>query len=141
MMDEHEQCKIDENELQEDMEAIRARAATWLLMAQRAEAAEAERDRLREALADVRAVFVKLHELWDSDRDVHAGKLVIACLDPSIHYNPLAGKVAAAIAKDEERCRAARSDGECIHPDCPQLLDGEPARSGRSCPLPWGDDE
>jgi len=34
-----------------------------------------------------------------------------------------------------QRCRAARSDGECIYSRCPQLRDGEPARSGRHCPL------
>lgn len=31
------------------------------------------------------------------------------------------------------RC-AASSDGDCSHPKCPQLRDGEPARSGRHCP-------
>jgi hypothetical protein len=30
------------------------------------------------------------------------------------------------------------SDGECDWPDCPQLRDGEPEKTGRSCPLyPW----
>ena len=38
-------------------------------------------------------------------------------------------------------CQAARSDGECFHPDCPQIRDGEPRRSGRSCPLPSPWDE
>lgn len=32
------------------------------------------------------------------------------------------------------KCRA-QEDGDCDHPDCPQLRDGEPARTGRSCPL------
>lgn len=32
------------------------------------------------------------------------------------------------------RCHAAR-DGECFWSDCPQLRDGEPARSGRHCPI------
>jgi hypothetical protein len=31
-------------------------------------------------------------------------------------------------------CRADR-DGDCTHKDCPQLRDGEPAKSRRSCPL------
>lgn len=39
-----------------------------------------------------------------------------------------------------KNCAAARSDGECIHKHCPQNRDGEPAASGRSCPLPWWDD-
>jgi hypothetical protein len=30
---------------------------------------------------------------------------------------------------------AADSDGECAHAQCPQLRDGEPAKSGRHCPL------
>lgn len=30
------------------------------------------------------------------------------------------------------------SDGDCDWPDCPQLRDGEPEKTGRSCPLyPW----
>lgn len=32
------------------------------------------------------------------------------------------------------RC-AAGKDGECAHPHCPQVRDGEPAASGRHCPL------
>jgi hypothetical protein len=29
----------------------------------------------------------------------------------------------------------ADSDGECNHPLCPQIRDGEPEKTGRSCPL------
>ena len=32
------------------------------------------------------------------------------------------------------RCQAD-DDDYCIHPDCPQLRDGEPKKSGRHCPL------
>lgn len=39
-----------------------------------------------------------------------------------------------------ERCAAAR-DGECIHQQCPQLRDNEPAKSGRHCPLDHDEDE
>ncbi len=35
---------------------------------------------------------------------------------------------------------AADRDGDCTHPECPQLRDGEPTKSGRSCPL-WEDDD
>lgn len=35
------------------------------------------------------------------------------------------------------RCQADQ-DGECQRPGCPQLEDGEPAKSGRFCPLPSG---
>lgn len=39
------------------------------------------------------------------------------------------------------RCAADR-DGECVHAQCPQLRDGEPAKSRRHCPLDnWSDDE
>lgn len=31
-------------------------------------------------------------------------------------------------------CHADR-DGECHWSECPQLRDGEPAKSGRSCPI------
>jgi hypothetical protein len=38
------------------------------------------------------------------------------------------------------RCHAHR-DGECSHSMCPQLRDGEPAKSGRHCPIDnWGDE-
>jgi hypothetical protein len=36
-------------------------------------------------------------------------------------------------------CRAA-VDGECVWKGCPQLRDGEPRRTGRSCPLVWPQD-
>lgn len=37
-------------------------------------------------------------------------------------------------ARQLVHCAAAR-DGECAHERCPQLRDGEPAKSGRHCPL------
>lgn len=36
---------------------------------------------------------------------------------------------------------AAGSDGECNDPRCPQNLEGEPAKSGRHCPLDNRDNE
>ncbi len=51
------------------------------------------------------------------------------------------------MAHDNEHlthCAAAR-DGECWAAECPQIRDGEPQRSGRTCPLPFlgdaGEDE
>ena len=38
------------------------------------------------------------------------------------------------------RCAAGR-DGDCTHAQCPQLADGEPARSDRHCPLDVDGDE
>jgi hypothetical protein len=37
-------------------------------------------------------------------------------------------------AKPLTRCAASR-DGECAHAQCPQLRDGEPAKTGRHCPI------
>ncbi|MBD3321204.1 MAG: hypothetical protein GF350_08935 [Chitinivibrionales bacterium] len=37
------------------------------------------------------------------------------------------------VAAKPTECMANR-DGECTHPGCPQVRDGEPKRSGRSCP-------
>jgi hypothetical protein len=39
-----------------------------------------------------------------------------------------------------KRCAAGR-DGECGHPQCPQIRDGEPVKSGRHCPLDNRSDE
>lgn len=36
--------------------------------------------------------------------------------------------------RPQGRCRSA-SDGDCDWPGCPQLRDGEPAKTGRACPL------
>lgn len=44
-------------------------------------------------------------------------------------------------SKPIRRCQASRGDGECNDGRCPQRREGEPERSGRSCPLPWGDEE
>lgn len=52
-------------------------------------------------------------------------------------------EVEKAITKKKEltMCQAA-TDGDCIHPDCPQNRDGEPYKTGRHCPLPhWTEDE
>ena len=38
-----------------------------------------------------------------------------------------------------ERCHADR-DGDCKHATCPQLRDGEPAATGRHCPLDVDED-
>lgn len=35
-------------------------------------------------------------------------------------------------------CRASLGDGECFWEGCPQIHDGEPAKSGRHCPLDKG---
>lgn len=39
-----------------------------------------------------------------------------------------------SIINYRQRC-AAGSDGDCSWPDCPQMRDGEPMKSGRHCPL------
>jgi hypothetical protein len=35
----------------------------------------------------------------------------------------------------QRECQAGQ-DGECAHPKCPQIRDGEPGKTGRHCPLP-----
>ena len=35
---------------------------------------------------------------------------------------------------DVQECHA-QMDGDCVWEKCPQLRDGEPAKSGRHCPL------
>jgi hypothetical protein len=47
---------------------------------------------------------------------------------------------AQAATKPLARCSAAR-DGDCTHPDCPQLRDNEPRATGRHCPLDTNSDE
>lgn len=43
--------------------------------------------------------------------------------------------------EDRERCHAQK-DGDCEHEGCPQLRDGEPAKTGRHCPIDtWVDDD
>lgn len=37
-------------------------------------------------------------------------------------------------------CHAAR-DGDCDWANCPQNRDGEPGKTGRSCPLIWLDED
>ncbi len=44
-------------------------------------------------------------------------------------------------APELKRCQASHGDGECIAKMCPQTRDGEPMKSGRTCPLPWAGDE
>ena len=44
------------------------------------------------------------------------------------------------VAEEPAGCHAQR-DGDCEWGGCPQLCDGEPARSGRHCPLDTLDEE
>jgi hypothetical protein len=41
---------------------------------------------------------------------------------------------------DHKRCQS-NNDGECIWCFCPQRIDGEPEKSGRSCPIYSWEDE
>lgn len=58
---------------------------------------------------------------WDGTRAIRAVD------DPRI-------EVELAVADPGMRCRAG-SDGECFWKECPQEREGEPAASGRHCPL------
>ncbi len=35
----------------------------------------------------------------------------------------------------DSACHASRGDGECNWARCPQIQEGEPAKTGRHCPL------
>jgi hypothetical protein len=39
------------------------------------------------------------------------------------------------------RCHASPGDGECFWKGCPQVKEGEPEKTGRTCPLPWVEDD
>jgi hypothetical protein len=60
-------------------------------------------------------------------------------MEPNQQINHI---VMTATVKPLTSCQADK-DGECDHPLCPQNFDGEPAKSGRGCPLPhsYFDDE
>jgi hypothetical protein len=67
------------------------------------------------------------------------------CLDAGIDPDGFtveraAPAAAGTLAKPLTSCAAGR-DGECGHTQCPQLRDGEPAKSGRHCPLDNRDDD
>jgi len=51
--------------------------------------------------------------------------------------------VAPSIEEGEPLLRcAAATDGECSHPQCPQIRDNEPHKTGRHCPIDnWDEDE
>lgn len=49
-------------------------------------------------------------------------------------------RLAIEPVSDHPVCQAAR-DGDCIWTHCPQMRDGEPAKSGRHCPLDRDEEE
>lgn len=52
-----------------------------------------------------------------------------------IYHNAVAVDVVATYTSVVlNECHAGK-DGDCIWPECPQLKDGEPAATGRTCPL------
>lgn len=53
----------------------------------------------------------------------------------------LAIKVSENIRKEHEVMCHAGKDGDCNWNACPQLLEGEPERSGRHCPLDTFEEE
>lgn len=55
--------------------------------------------------------------------------------DADILYRKLEA-IKWGVQNSKERCHAGK-DGDCIHPNCPQTRDDEPAKSGRPCPLWW----
>lgn len=71
-------------------------------------------------------------DLSDSRRRMQSA---ITCLRRALSQP----EVATACVETLERC-AAGMDGDCSDARCPQARDGEPGKSGRSCPLyDWND--
>lgn len=70
--------------------------------------------------------------MMDNTNDSHLG----------IGDHPMSPLIAEAIEKrnrlarfnEHDHCHAD-SDGDCNYPDCPQIKDGEPQKTGRHCPL------
>lgn len=66
--------------------------------------------------------------------------------DPEKRSQPLLGvgilliQIGRELIAEHNRCHADR-DGECCWQHCPQLRDGEPAKTGRHCPLDKIEDE
>jgi hypothetical protein len=51
-----------------------------------------------------------------------------------VEPSPIVSPHSEGVFPKIERCHADR-DGDCNHPNCPQLRDGEPAKTGRHCPI------
>lgn len=127
-----------------------------------------DRHRLGE-LAAAAAVYAAPEDIYKLRRSVGDGRTYIFC-DPW-PWGPRANKrgqwregdtkhasrirdlvkAGALIAAEIDRLRrleaaplarcAADDDGDCNHAQCPQVRDGEPKRSGRSCPLYRGPED
>ena len=75
-------------------------------------------------------------------RDGVADSYGIDDADPRIHfdYGQEIGKVwGVEVRIVAAACHAQHNDGDCTWKECPQSRDGEPQKSGRTCPLPWGE--
>lgn len=73
-------------------------------------------------------------EIYDKARQEMVLKTVPFDLGSAFDAGVRAGKEMARLTKSLNRCQS-NSDGDCEHEQCPQILDGEPAATGRSCPL------
>lgn len=76
----------------------------------------------------------------ETSRLVPATEFVNDGKDPDWDAYAAAEAAPAAQGGPLTKCAAGR-DGECDHAQCPQLRDGEPAASGRHCPLDTVEDE
>lgn len=70
-----------------------------------------------------------------------ASALNVAVATLGLEAGALEDAASLSSAEVGERCHADR-DGDCAHPNCPQLRDGEPVKSDRACPIDtWPDDD
>lgn len=92
---------------------------------QRAELAarDAENERLRAVLADI-AYNTSTSIPFAAPPETYIVGQLRSCI----------GRAARALRPEPASCHAMR-DGDCAWEGCPQDRDGEPARSGRHCPL------
>lgn len=66
-------------------------------------------------------------------RSTHTLAALRALMD-AMERDNLERPIATEPTKPLTQCAAGR-DGDCAHAQCPQLRDGEPAKSSRHCPL------
>lgn len=86
-------------------------------------AKDAENERLRAALADI-AYNTSTSIPFAAPPETYIVGQLRSCI----------GRAARALRPEPASCHAMR-DGDCAWEGCPQDRDGEPARSGRHCPL------
>lgn len=75
----------------------------------------------------------------EGEREARVGDWIIRSIKGEFY--PCKADIFAESYDPVGECHSGR-DGECGWKDCPQIRDGEPKKTGRSCPLyVWHDDD